>query len=295
MKSPCLSSVRFALLLSFLAPASLQAATVVWGGSTGDYVTPGNWVDGAVPDTANGDTAVINSGNATYSPGSDLAIHNGGALVINGGSWSQAGGDAWIQLSGGALTVAGGTFNHGSSSNIVRNASSSITVSAGVANFNGDFRNEAALGTFAITGGTVNIAYEFKPITSFTMSAGTLTASVISFADGPGSIDFTGGTISVEGASFYNGFYGGGTQSLNFSTGSTGSLFFRNYSLGELTTDEFLINGTIRWNGTIAPSSFSAVESDGGVLVTIVPEASTTLTWLAGMGALLMRRRRRAH
>jgi hypothetical protein len=281
-------------LLTFLPMSGLSAATVVWGGGSGEYLTGSNWVGDAVPSTASGDTAVINSGAVTYTPGGDLAIHSGGALILNGGSWTQSGGIAWIQLGGGSLNVAGGTFNQGTSGNIVRNSGSSITVSAGVANFSGNFINQADLGTFTVAGGTVNIANEFKPITSFTMTGGTLSANLISFADGPGAIDFTGGTISVDGAGINSGFYGGGTKSLNFSTGSTGSLFFRNYSLAALTVDHFLTNGTLQLNGVIAPSGFNAVEADGGVVITVVPEPSTPLTLLGGMGTLILLRRRKS-
>lgn len=282
-------------LLTFLSIDGLSAATVVWGGGNGDYLTGANWVNGSVPNTSAGDTAEINSGAVTYTPGGDLAIHNGGALVLNGGSWTQAGGIAWIQLGGGSLTVAGGTFNQGTAGNIVRDINTTISISAGTANFSGNFLNQANLGNFSITGGTVNIANEFKPINSFTMTGGTLSVTLISFADGPGIIDFTGGTISVDGSSFYSGFYGGGSQSLNFSTASTGALFFRNYSLTALAEDGFLTNGTLQWNGAVAPSAFSAVESDGGVVITIIPEPSTPLTLLGGMGALLLLRRRKSN
>ena len=292
------SSCRFlshVALLSILSTSGLSAATVAWVGGTGDYLTGSNWDGGAVPNTNGGDTAVINSGAVTYTPGGDLGIHNGGALVLNGGSWTQAGGIAWIQLGGGSLTVAGGTFNQGTAGNIVRDTGTNITVSAGVANFSGNFLNQASFGGFTITGGTVNIANEFKPISTFTMTGGTLSANLISFADGPGAIDFTGGTISVDGAGFYSGFYGGGTQSINFSTASTGSLFFRNYDLAALAADGFLTNGTLKWNGTIDAGAFSAVESDGGVVVTVIPEPSTPLTLAGGIGALILLRRRKAH
>jgi hypothetical protein len=283
------------LALAALLPIpSLSAATVVWGGGNGDYLTGINWVGGAVPSTTSGDTAVINSGAVAYTPGGDLAIHSGGALVLNGGSWTQAGGIAWIQLGGGSLNVAGGTFNQGTAGNIVRNSGTNITVSDGVANFSGNFINRADLGGFTITGGTVNIGNEFKPIDTFTMTGGTLSANLISFADGPGIINLTGGTISVDGAGFYSGFYGGGTQSINFSTASTGSLFFRDYSLTALAADNFLTNGTLRWNGAVDPGAFSAVESDGGVVITVIPEPSTPLTLLGGMATLMLLRRRKA-
>ncbi|MFZ4774742.1 MAG: PEP-CTERM sorting domain-containing protein [Terrimicrobiaceae bacterium] len=288
--------IRTSLLaLSCLSALSLnsQAATVVWGGSSGEYTTGANWVGGAVPNTNGGDTAQINAGAVTYTPGGDLAIHSGGALQINGGSWTQAGGIAWIQLAGGSLNVAGGTFNQGTAGNIILTATSSINVSSGTANFNGNFLYDPTnLGVLSITGGTVNVANEFKPISTFTMVGGNLTANLISFADGPGSINFSGGSISLNGAGANSGFYGGGTKSLNFTSGSSGSLFFSSYTLADLTADGFLTNGTIQYNGAIAAAQFNAVTSGGGVIVSLVPEPSTYALLLLGSGALLFFRRR---
>ncbi|MEO5714115.1 MAG: PEP-CTERM sorting domain-containing protein [Luteolibacter sp.] len=286
------STLLAATLVSALALYS-DAATVVWGGGDGQYTTGGNWGGGSVPNTSGGDTAEINSGNVTYTPGGDLPVHNGGALVINGGSWTQVGGVAWIQLAGGNLNVAGGTFNQGTAGNIVRDAATTINISAGIANFSGNFLNETAGGIFSITGGTANVANEFKPINTFSMTTGTLSANLISFADGPGGIDFSGGTISVNGAGGNSGFYGGGgAKSLNFTTGSTGSLFFSSYTIADLTADNFLNNGTIQLNGAVSAGSFSAVESGGGVVVTVVPEPSPSLLLLGGIGTFLLIRRR---
>ncbi|MES2657898.1 MAG: PEP-CTERM sorting domain-containing protein [Verrucomicrobiota bacterium] len=270
-----------------------HAALVIWGGSDGQYTTGANWVGGSVPNTNGGDTAQINSGNVTYTPGGDLAIHSGGVLHVNGGSWTQSGGIAWIQMGGGTLSVTGGVFNQGTAGNIVRNAASSITVGGGIANFSGNFLHDSTnLGAFSITGGTVNVANEFKPLTTFTLAGGSLTANLISFADGPGSIDFDSGNIAVNGAGFYSGFYGGGSKSLNFTSGSTGSLFFSTYTLADLAADGFLTNGTIRYNGAISGGSFSATESGGGVIITAVPEPTSPVFFLAGAAAVLYRRRR---
>lgn len=282
-----------ALTIAALSPAS--AAIVTWGGSDGDYLTGSNWVGGSVPNTNGGDTAQIDGGNVTYTPGGDLAIHSGGALQINGGSWTQAGGIAWIQLAGGSLNVAGGVFNQGTAGNIVRDSSTTIAVSSGTANFNGNLINDTNYGVLNITGGTVNVGNEFKPISSFTMSAGTLNSTLISFADGPGGITFTGGLLSVDGSGSYSGFYGGSlSKGLNFTTGSTGTLFFENYTLSDLTTDAFLTNGTIQYNGAISASSFSAYAQDGGVVLELVPEPSTVLLACGGLSAVLFFRRRRA-
>lgn len=277
------------------------AATVTWNGSSGDYATPANWIGNSVPDTNNGDTAHITAGAVTYAAGPDLHIHAGGTLRVSGGSWTQAGGIAWIQMAGGHILVDGGVFTQGTAGDIVRNSSSSITVSAGTASLNGNYINQASNGTLAISGtGVVNIANEFKPVETFTMSGGTLSANLISFADGAGFINFSGGTISLDGSGGNSGFYGGSlAKSLNFTDGSTASLFFRSYTLTELESDGFMSNGTITYNGAIDASKFTISETGGGVLVSAIssvpePSAYAGLAGLAILGATALRRRKQA-
>lgn len=280
-----------ALAMSF---STAQSAIVTWGGSNGEYTTGANWNGGSVPNTGAGDTAIINAGNVTYTPGGDLFIQNGGVLQINGGSWTQAGGIAWIQLAGGTLNVAGGVFNQGTSANIVKTASTVINVSAGTANFNGNLVYDLPnTGQLNITGGTVNVANEFKPISQFTMTSGVLDANLISFADGPGGITFTGGMISLNGAGAFSGFYGGGlTKGLNFTTGSTGTLYFESYTIADLNADGFLTNGTIQLDGAISAGSFTVYEQGGGVVVTLVPEPSVVALACGGLSTVLFFRRR---
>lgn len=291
-----LPALALGVALVSLPCSTVRSAIVTWGGSDGEYTTGANWVGGSVPNTGAGDTALITAGNVTYTPGGDLFLQNGGVLQIDGGSWTQAGGIAWIQAAGGTIFVNGGVFNQGTSANIVKNASTVITVASGTANFNGNLiYDSASTGQLNITGGTVNVANEFKPIETFTMTTGVLNAQLISFADGPGSLNFAGGDISVNGAGGFSGFYGGGTKSLNFTTGSSGTLFFSTYTLADLTADAFLTNGTIRYDGAIDASAFQAIEGDGGVYVSlVVPEPSAVVLACAGLGAALFLRRRSA-
>ncbi|MCC5842676.1 MAG: PEP-CTERM sorting domain-containing protein [Verrucomicrobia bacterium] len=216
-------------------------------------------------------------------------------MQINGGSWTQINEIAWIQMSGGTLAINGGVFNQGSSGNILRNAASAIIVSGGTANLNGNLEyNPTSLGTLSLTSGTLNVGSEFKPISDFYMTAGTLSANLISFADGPGSIYFSGGTIQVNGSAFGNGLYGGGDKSIDFSTGSTGGLFLDNLTPSEFFSTGFLTNGTIRHNGAISEADFIVSESGSGTLITVIPEPSTLgLVMLSLMaGAIGLRKRR---
>ncbi len=286
-------TVAIPAILVLTATSISRANIIQWGGTDGEYTTPANWVGGVLPNTANGDTAQINSGDVIYTPGGDLAINNGGILQLTGGSWTQVDAIAWIQLGGGTLDVSGGVFNQGTSDNIVRNSTTAISVSGGTANFNGNLINHTSnLGTLSLTGGTINVQNEFKPIESFTMTAGALTANLISFADGPGSIFFSGGTLQVNGLAGFNGIYGGGDQSIDFTPGSTGTLFYENITLAEFTSSNHLTNGTIRYNGLIADTEFSVVESGGAVLVNVIPEPGTLALSLIALGGFFLFRRR---
>lgn len=289
-----------AMLAAGLSSSALAQST--WTGAIdSQYTEAGNWTPSGRPDTANGATAIINSGDVIYTPGGDLFVNNGGTLLINGGSWTQVDGIAWIKLQGGTIHVAGGTFNQGTSQNIERDAGSAIIVSGGIANLNGNLLHDTTnLGSFTLSGnGTVNVAGEFKPISNFTMSTGTLNANLISFADGPGGILFSGGTISINGQAAFSGLYGGGIdKGINFTTTSLGSLFFDNFTEEGLVASSFMTNGTIQLNGAIDAGAFTITEADGGVYVSLtsnIPEPSSFAA-LAGLGVLgfVASRRRRA-
>ncbi|CAM3135597.1 hypothetical protein [Rariglobus hedericola] len=304
-KRPSVSSFSVALATLALAtistPISLSAATVIWGGSSGEYTTGANWTGGSVPNTAGGDTAVINGGAVTYTAGGDLAINNGGTLQINGGSWTQAGGISWIQLGGGTLHVTGGAFNQGTAGNLNRNATSAIIVSGGTASLNGNYTYEtAATGTLSISGsGTVNIGGEFSPINTFTLSGGTLNiGTLISFSNGPGTINLSGGTISVNGASGSSGFYAANaSQGINFSTGSSGTVVIRNSSVA--ATSGLFTNGSIQYNGTNSASQFNVAQVGGDVFITNIsaipePSAYAALVALTTLCFAVTRRRKHA-
>lgn len=305
-----------ALTVGLTAMPSINAAVVTWDGVDGEYTDGINWDTDTVPNTAGGDTAVINAGNVNYTPGGDLTIGGGGSLQINGGSWTQSGGVAWIQVGDGSIVVSGGTFNQGTAGNIVLtgggsfvvnggtfnqgsggfevNATSSISVSAGTANLNGNliYQPTTSVAVSLSGTGTINVAGEFKPVETFTMSSGTLDTALISFADGTGGINFTGGQISLDGAGTFSGFYAPTEdKSINFTTGSTGVLFFKNYTLADLAEDGFLTNNAIQYNGDIDAGAFNVFEVDGGVQVSLVPEPGALA--LIGMGLLSVAARRR--
>jgi hypothetical protein len=286
----------FAVLSVLILAAGTQAAIIEWSGTDGEYTDGANWIGGTVPDlAAAGNTALITSGAVTYTPGGDLAIHNGSTLQISGGSFIQAGGIAWMQFQGGNILVDGGTFSQGSAGNLLRDASSSVTCTAGTINWTGNLLYDpTSTGALTLSGtGAITTTAEFKPIADFSMGGGTLSANLISFADGPGGIDLSGGRIVVDGSAFGYGIYGGSVdKSIDFVTDSSGELFISNFDLATLTTSAFLSNGTITYNGAVDAGAFSATEVDGGVLISMpVPEPATIgMLALGSLVAMLIRR-----
>lgn len=290
-----LATVLFAVTIPF----SLQAQEYTWTGATNtDYGTATNW-SGGVPVLTGGDTALINNGDGVIydAAGGDFIIQGGSTLQISNGSWTQTNGIAWTNMSGGNLLVDGGSFDQGTAGNFLRNASSSIIVSGGELSLNGNLVYEtAASGNLSLSGtGIINVDGEFKPIDTFSIVGGTLNVSnLISFADGPGSLNLSGGSVSVDGAGANSGFYGGSiAKSLNFTTGSTGKLVFRDYTLADLGTDNFLNNGTITLNGAVSALDFTSSQVGLNVEVNVIPEPSSILMILTGMGLLFITLRRR--
>lgn len=279
-----------------LASTATHADLWTWvGPDGGQYKTAANWSPASVPDLNSPDDLALLTGVAVHDAGGDLFFTSGTIEIAAGGSLTQTSGIAWMQMAGGTLKVTGGTFDQGTAGNIVRNASTSIQVSAGVASFSGNLIHDpASAGALSVSGtGTINVANEFKPIADFTMNGGTLSAKLISFADGPGSVILGGGTVVLDGAGVFSGIYPG-TGSFNFLTNSTAQIFFSSYTLADLAADGFLTNGRITLNGAVNAAAFVTTEVSGGVSVSLtpVPEPATALLAALGLCVLQLRPRR---
>jgi hypothetical protein len=271
--------------------------TVDTGSWTQQVGTP-NWIK--IGGSAGTGTVVIQNGGSFNANGGALRLGlDGGVGVITVASTAGAGGlraTVETNIGNGTLNIQGGT---NSLAVVTRQATSALNVSGGTTSITGNLIHDTTnFGSFSQTGGTLSVSGEFKPISNFTMSAGTLTSTLISFADGPGTISLTGGMLGVDGSSFYHGFYGGSlTQGVNFSLDSTGALFFANTTLVDLETYGFLSNGTIQYDGSADTSSLLKTEANGGVYVSVVPipEPSTVLLIsLAGLSYVVFRRRHAA-
>ena len=310
MKTLAIAAVGLALGVT-----SSRAAVYNFTNLGGDnqYTTATNWSGNVVPNTANGDVAVINNGSAvTYTPGGDLVISNGGILQITSGSFIQAGGNNYYQLgtaggtNGGTILVNGGTFSQGTASSTpfnVNGTGNAFTVTAGTVNINSSFNLNVGL-NFTQSGGTINITgneTDFNNATS-TLSGGILNTKLITGVNGGADIfNVSGGTLNLTGAGS-NGIYGGGTtQYINFTPASTGKITFSSGSTQVSDVQNFINMGVIEYNGggTGTLSRFSITSSGGVVTLSLmgaaVPEPSTVaLTALGAAGLMGWTLRRRS-
>ncbi len=280
----------------------------------GNYNEGGNWSTGTIPNTAGGDTALINDGVAvTYNPGGDLVIKNGGELEISSGSFIQnPANNNYLQLNGnGTVLVNGGTFNQGGiSSNPfnITGTGNAFDITAGTVNLNRSFSMNVGL-TFAQSGGTLTVTggeTDFNSQTN-TLSGGILNTTLITGVNGGADrFDIAGGTLNLTGAGS-NGIYGGGTtQYINFTLQSTGQITFSSGQTTVANVQGFLNAGVIEYNSTVNAADFSVTQNGNTVVLTLipslqgggaVPEPSSvvmTMAGIAGMAGWMVRRRRGA-
>lgn len=227
---------------------NLSAATANFTGAVNsDYKNVGNWSGGAIPDTANGDTAVIANGSAvTYdpslAPAGDYVISNGGTLQVTNGSWSQITSGAWIQLGAGGvdgnghILVNGGTFNQGTAGNTPFNVSgtgNTFTITSGSANFTSQVNAVSGI-TWNINGGTTAMTAGPLIVQSggrVNVSAGTLNLGGNLVLENGSTWNQTGGTVNL-----------GANAEFNFNSLSGSSMSGGTLNIGKLFTG---VNGPV--------------------------------------------------
>ncbi|BDS05461.1 hypothetical protein NT6N_05010 [Oceaniferula spumae] len=275
------------LAVASLGISAAQAATVTWQGGTGNWLGNANWdVGGAanqnVPDqTANDDNIVISTGDITYNPGGDLGLNWGGSnLTLAGGSVTQTVTN-WTRFTGsGTFMVSGGIFT--TSSTNVQFGESSVD-SASLIITSGAF-NHVGAGEFKVRNGN-----------TVTVDGGSLSSRFFSIGDFGGSnIDLLSGSINLTDGSIGNNgiFTSGGSDSINFSTGSTGVFHVGNINVADATA-AYLASDKVRVNGDTNDALLQVIsDGAGGVNISVVPEpSSAALLGLGGL-ALILRRRK---
>jgi hypothetical protein len=284
--------------------------------NSGVYTDSGNWSLEAIPNTSDGQTALIDDGVAvTYTPGGDLMISNGGMLEISSGSFTQNTGNNYIQLgeqgSGpgmgdGTILVNGGTFNQGTDSaqpfNIT-GTGNAFTVSSGTVNITGNLHLDPGL-TFLQSGGTINATggeTDFNTA-SDSMTGGTLNTNLITGVNGTNTVfTLSGGTLNLGSATSTTGqtyiYSGGPTAYLNFTLNSTAVIKFLGTGANDNQIDGFINAGVIEVNGaTVSPSAFTLTDEGSYVSLTLatnVPEPSSSvfvLVCLGGVAGWMFRR-----
>jgi len=281
----------------------MQAAVVTWTGDIDtDYHTGGNWSTGAVPNLTTGDTDAYIGGTAVYTPGGDLAIHGGSTLTVgNGGSWAQVDGVAWIQAAGGTIAVEnGGSFDMGTAGNMIRDASTVLDIA-------GDFFYTGNLVYKPIESGAINllsganlqISSEFKPLDLFTIPSGAsmTTSGLVSFSDGPGIIELSGGMLEIQNGGAFGGFYGPGEDRyVDFTSTASGVIIG---GTEEANVIAQVNNGGFRYFGAVDPDAFSVTDlgsgtflvEAGGLAAIPEPSAFILLASLLAVASLVTRRR----
>lgn len=311
MKTQPSQHLKFlALGLATLCLATWSHADVItWGGTDGEYTVGANWSGGVVPNTTTANTSLITTGNVTFTTlgyGNPL-FENGGTLQLDGGSFTvNAAGDPFAKVyisNGGKLDIRGGAFYQGNAENVFSDSTSSWNMTSGSANMTAG-QGGVAQGTFTISGGVFNarpVSAVINGATQSTISGGEFNIRSIGLAADK-TLNFSGGDINIYETADWNN-YGIGTTGLdsyiNFTLGSTGTLFASGLSFANAENNYFLSNDKIRYNGTAVGASwatyFDMTYVDGqGVYISAIPEPSTlAFMALAGVGLLTFSARRR--
>jgi hypothetical protein len=303
---------RYIVSTIVVAAALLQSAAFANVLNGGDIGTAGNWDDGLLPTTANGNTpGVINSSNTganqgtingTYDDlvvsqtGGDVARTGFGNSIFNNVNWAITGGTfastiLGHQMNDSILDIKGGTLSFAS----LTARSSSVTMTNGTLTTNNDMQSQGGT-VFDFSGGTVSVGRDamvgFQPTTTYNLSGnvafsvtrnmGEIDAGVRTINIGLGT-----GSASVGGNLEFDGLTMDWTSGSDFSFTAAAVL-----DNGATTTWEAMWNlGQLTRDGTNS-TTFAQDFDVAGNTLTVVPEPAT-LGLIATAGALLMVLRRR--
>lgn len=196
-----------------LTISTSHAADITWNpGTTGDYLTPGNWQGGAVPTAA--DAAIINNGSSTLNGGTASAVrlrvgteagNTGSFIMTNGATFDTVSSDLILGDAAGATgnaTITDSTFTvnrwthigrNGGTGNLTLNGSTQFFFTPRAAELE---PNEFWLGTTNSTG-TLTMA-DSAEITTY----GNVYVGVNSEGTGTGNLHMSGDSVfHADGAS----------------------------------------------------------------------------------------------
>ncbi|MGH8048626.1 MAG: PEP-CTERM sorting domain-containing protein, partial [Chthoniobacterales bacterium] len=251
-------------------------------------------------------TLILNNASIFNNAGTTSAT--AGFQINNSAQFNNQSGGSF---STGGLTLANTTSisNAGTiafSGALVANGTNVITNSGGTYSSNGITLNGTAgiASSFVASGGTMNVTSDLRVHNgSFTLSGANVTATIVAFDDAgnsSGHLNINSGSLTITRPDF-GIFRSGGTQTVNFSLNSTGSLSFtqignaENLIFGGLITLNDItytnLNYTTVFNVTHPTGTSTLI-----TLVATVPEPSTyaAIIGAACFGLIALRRRRMA-
>jgi PEP-CTERM motif len=228
--------------------------------------------------TGTGNTFTITSGSANFT--NILDARPGIQYNFNGGSTSV----------GAHNFVVDGTQGGGQ-------GPGNVSIMAGTVTVGNDFQLNPGLGSFTMSGGTLNIGVEadFNALTGILMTGGTMNiTNLFTMVNGPTGATFNlaGGLVNDQAAVFDGWYAASAASPFNFTTASTGILEFNNNNLSEV--QGWVNSGAISYNGATNAAAFSVTQVGTEISVQLaVPEPSTyAMFGLGAFGLLFLHRKR---
>ena len=253
------SSRLLGALALFITPAAF-AASVSWDGDANDglWSSPTNWSNDSVP--GSGDTVTVNDAAVTWD------------ITANNGTYDPS----TLDLTGTSTLTINGVFRANGAS-VTVGSEASLAASGNTVFY--DWNNGSV--TFEAGAQFTNGVWENKGTNQFTFNL-----------DANGFETLTPSFVNISGANFLTTTY---TVDLGAYTGSTGTITLVDFG-GEFGDN--LTNATFQTSthqilnaGSFAGSTLSYADANDAILLNIVPEPSSALLTVVGLGFCLLRRR----
>lgn len=280
----------------------------IGAGVTANYTPGGDLI------ISNGGSINVNGGSFSQIVGNAwFKIGNGagttGSVNVTAGSFNAGtSSNFWVGFGGanGVLNVSGGTFSASNTFTVtslgIANISGGVvTLSGGnnmegtmnlsgnsVTTISGDVADDNAYNVYG--NATLNFLGEIKSLANLNVYGGLVTTTLLAPQGATlSTLNLHGGRIQSSGT-YDGGIHAPNGSYVNF-TGGAAELYLSNIS----NVEPLFSSGRIRLNDAITTSSAFNISSLGsGTLISLVPEPSTGLATLIGLGGLLIARRRRA-